>query len=138
MENKISNRERYITLIKDCLDAWNRADVEAVASFYSDDLDYRDPSVPLGIKNKTEFVKYLKLLFKIWPSQSWILDKVYSHTTEGSFNVDYTFRFANEKTSIIGKGIDLIIFKDDKVCVNHVYLNAAKWNDWITNELKGK
>lgn len=138
MGNPRLSRERHIALIKDCLDAWNKADVEAVASFYCDDLDYRDPSVPQGITNKTEFVKYLKLLFKIWPKQSWILDHVYPHKNDGSFSVDYTFQFSNDKIAIRGRGIDLIIFKGDKTCVDHVYLNAEKWNNWITNELKSK
>ena len=68
MENSKLSRDQYVKIMNDCLKAWSQADVEAVASFYTDDLDYRDPSIPQGIKNKTEFVKYLKLLFKIWPS----------------------------------------------------------------------
>jgi hypothetical protein len=138
MENSKLTGERYISIMKDSLKAWSQADVDSTASFYCDDLDYRDPSVPQGITNKAEFVKYLKLLFKIWPKQSWILNNVYPHVNDGAFCVDYTFKFANDKTSISGCGMDLTIFKDDKICVNHVYLNAQKWNDWVTQELKSK
>lgn len=112
--------------------------MDAVASFYTDDLDYRDPSVPRGITGKAEFINYLKLLFGIWPKQSWILDHIYPHKENGSFTVDYTLEFANDKISIQGRGTDLIIFQGDKICVNHVYLNAQKWNGWVTTELKRK
>jgi hypothetical protein len=138
MGNLKLSRENYISIMKNCLKAWSQADVALVASFYCDDLDYRDPSVPQGITNKDEFIKYLKLIFSVWPSQSWILDNVYPHANDGAFSVDYKFQIANGKATIFGHGIDLMIFKNDKICLNHVYLNAEKWNDWMKNELKSK
>jgi hypothetical protein len=138
MENSKISREHYISIMKNCLEAWSQADVELVASFYCDDLDYRDPSVPQGIRTKTEFVKYLKLLFKIWPIQNWVLNNAYPHENDGAFSVDYTFQIANDKAAIRGRGIDRTEFKGDRICLNHVYLNADKWNDWVINELKSK
>jgi hypothetical protein len=52
--------------------------------------------------------------------------------------VDYKFQIDNDKATIHGCGKDLMIFKNDKICLNHVYLNAGKWNDWMKNELKSK
>jgi hypothetical protein len=138
MENKQSVREHYISIMRDCLQAWSDADVKRVASFYADDLDYRDPSIPNGIADKNEFIKYLKQIFSIWPSQSWVLDRVYSHENQGAFSVEYQFQIANDKAVIRGCGIDLTIFKGEKIVTNHVYLNPVKWNDWVTHELTRK
>ena len=127
----------YTTLMKNCLDAWNSADPEKVADYYTEDLDYRDPTVPDGIASRAEFIKYLKLIFKVWPIQEWVPRTVYPHAEDGSFSVDYEFKIANEKKTIRGRGIDRIVFRDDKIKLNHVYLNAEKWKEWISRELKG-
>jgi hypothetical protein len=126
-----------ITIMKQCLEAWNRADADLVASFYTDDCDYRDPTVPAGIASRDDFIAYLKLIFKVWPSQSWVPKNVMPHTDEDAFTVDYDFRIANDRVSIKGQGMDRIEFRGDKIRLNHVYLNADRWKDWIGRELKG-
>jgi hypothetical protein len=126
----------YSAIMKSCLEAWNKADAELVASYYCDNLEYRDPTVPQGIVNKNDFIKYLQQIFSVWPQQKWILKNVFPHNKKGSFSIDYDFRIANNTTSIQGWGIDRIEFSGDKVRLNHVYLNADNWKDWIKNELK--
>ncbi len=69
MADKKFSKKEYEKLINDCMNAWSKADVELTASFYSDDLEYRDPMVPQGIIGKEEFIKYLKAVFKVWPRQ---------------------------------------------------------------------
>ena len=137
MKKKQFSLDDYSAIMKSCLEAWNKADAELVASYYSDNLDYRDPTTPQGIFNKGDFIKYLQLVFSVWPQQKWVPKKIFPHDKEGSFSVDYDFRIANKTTSIQGCGMDRIEFTKDKVRLNHVYLNAEKWKDWIKNELKG-
>ena len=128
--------EDYTALMENCLDAWNKADPEKVADYFAEDLEYRDPRVPDGITGRAKFIKYLRLIFKVWPIQEWVPRTVYPHAEEGSFTVDYEFKIANEKKSIRGRGIDRITFRGDKIKLNHMYLNAEKWKDWIRHELK--
>jgi len=137
MKRRQFSIDDYSAIMKSCLEAWNKADAELVASYYSDDLEYRDPTTPQGIFNKGDFIKYLQLVFSVWPQQKWVPKKIFPHDKEGSFSVDYDFRIANKTTSIQGCGMDRIEFTKDKVRLNHVYLNAEKWKDWIKNELKG-
>jgi len=137
MKRRQFSIDDYSAIMKSCLEAWNKADAELVASYYSDDLEYRDPTTPQGIFNKGDFIKYLQLVFSVWPQQKWVPKKIFPHDKEGSFSVDYDFRIANNTTSIQGCGMDRIEFTKDKVSLNHVYLNAEKWKDWIKNELKG-
>lgn len=137
MKRRQFSLDDYSGIMRSCLEAWNKADAELVASYYSDNLEYRDPSVPQGIFNKSEFIKYLQLVFSVWPQQKWVPKDIFPHDKEGSFSVDYDFRIANNTTSIQGCGIDRIEFTKDKVHLNHVYLNAEKWKEWIKNELKG-
>ena len=138
MENSKLSREHYVAFADAWLKAWSKADAELVASLYCDDIDYRDPSVPLGIKNKADFIQYLEVLFKAWPSQQWKLEHLYPHEENGSFSAEYSFQIANDKTAIRGRGMDLMVLKEDKICVNHVYLNADQWNSWVAAELKRK
>lgn len=137
MNEKRLTHEDYVRILEGCLDAWNRADAELVASFYADDLEYRDPSVPEGITNKEDFIKYLNFIFKIWPQQSWAAKNVLPHRRDGAFTIDYRFRFANHEKAIQGDGIDRIEFAGEKIRLNHVYLNADKWKDWLKHELTG-
>jgi hypothetical protein len=126
-------RADYVAIMEGCVAAWNRGDAEGVASFYTDDLDYRDPTVPKGISNKGDFIKYLKLIFKVWPEQEWVGKEIMPHEKKGSFSVNYDFKFANGERVVKGNGIDRIEFRGDKICLNHVYLNADKWREWMSN-----
>lgn len=137
MEQKGHSVEDYTKIMRECLDAWNKADPELVSSYYTDDLDYRDPTVPEGIHGRKEFTDYLKLIFTVWPSQEWVPKNVFPHAREGAFSIDYTFRIANREKTITGTGMDRMEFRGDKVCLNHVYLNADRWKEWIKRELKG-
>lgn len=131
-EEKLSTDD-YIKILKKCVAAWNRGDAEAVASFYTDDLDYRDPTVPDGITRKEDFINYLKLIFKVWPEQEWIGKTVMPHEKRGAFSVSYNFRFASGDKVIQGSGIDRIEFSGDRISLNHIYLNADRWREWIKN-----
>jgi len=135
MEKNTKSLIDYTSIMNDWLAAWNKADAELTASFYTDELDYRDPTVPQGIFKKEEFIKYLKLIFKVWPNQKWVARNIMPHASEGSFSADYEFKISNGRTTIQGCGMDRIEFKGNKVCLNHVYLNADQWKEWIKNEL---
>jgi hypothetical protein len=128
----------YAGILEKLVQAWNRADAEAVAAFYTDDLDYRDPSMPQGIHGKKDFIDYLNLMFSVWPRQEWIPGELYPHAKDGSFSGCYRFSIGNDRSEIKGAGIDLIVFKGDKISQNHVYLNSDKWNTWLKGELGEK
>jgi len=125
--------EDYTKIMEDWVAAWNRSDAEATASYYADDLDYRDPNVPGGIANKEKFVTYLRILFRKWPEQEWIGKNIMPHAKTGAFSISYNFKFGNNDKIIKGFGMDRIEFKGDKIQLNHVYLNAEYWSDWIKN-----
>jgi len=123
----ITALETHKKLIFDCLDAWNTADAEKTASFYSDDLDYRDPNTPDGIHGKESFVRYLRVLFRRWPEQKWTPDLLMPHEQAGAFSASYTFSFGNKKMTVHGRGIDRIEFTGGLISLNWVYLNADSW-----------
>ncbi len=135
MRKSMDDTDHYVDIMKRCLDAWSSADAERVAFYYHDELEYMDPTVPRGIHGKEEFMKYLELIFKVWPVQSWILKNVFPHEVKGAFSIDYDFRIANDIVSIEGCGMDRMVFNGDKVILNHVFLNAGNWKEWIKIEL---
>jgi hypothetical protein len=128
--------DEYREIMDRWLEAWSRADAEAVASFYADIFEYRDPSVPKGIFNRTDFIKYLASMFRLWPSQKWAAKNIFPHARPGSFSADYEFQIAGGGKAIRGTGMDRIEFTGGKISLNHVYLNAEQWNRWIKEELK--
>lgn len=135
MSSSTASLKKYILVLDDFIKAWNRADARAVADFYTDDLDYRDPSVPKGISNKKELIEYLELMFQVWPKQEWIPGDIFPHETPGAFTGCYEFKIANDHTEITGIGMDRLEFEGDKIRLNHVYLNARNWNNWLKREL---
>jgi hypothetical protein len=131
MNKPILKTENYIKLMNDCVSAWNESDAVKTASFYHKNLDYRDPNLPDGIQEREKFIKYLKLLFRKWPIQEWTGKQILNHEIPGHFSVTYHFKFANKDVSIDGFGMDRIEFQEDKIKLNHVYLNASNWPKWI-------
>jgi len=133
----VNTQKHYIEMMTDYLEAWNRADAEAIAAFFPDNLDYRDPSTGTSIRDKKQMIDYLRLIFSVWPKQQWVPNNLYQHEKDGAFTCEYSFVFANDKIEISGSGMDLIIFQEDKIQTNHVYLNADKWNSWLKKEFTG-
>lgn len=124
---EILSAAEYTSLLEACLQAWNRADAEEVASFYAVQLDYRDPNVPEGLKTNAEFARYLRILFRKWPVQEWVPGEVFPHGRPWAFSVCYRFRFGDGKREIKGLGMDRIEFEGSKIRLNWVYLNAEGW-----------
>ncbi len=138
MNNLGLSLKDYISFTKQYFEAWNRTDAELVASCYNDDLEYRDPLVPHGITNKADFIYYLKYIFSEWPSQNMMLDTLYPYPDVKSFCVNYCFQMANNSTVIRGSGINRVIFKCDKISLNHVFLCTDELDALIKSILKRK
>ncbi|MBN1531359.1 MAG: nuclear transport factor 2 family protein [Spirochaetes bacterium] len=137
MEKRLTFDE-YRNIMQRCLEAWNRADAEETASFYCEDADYRDPSIPGGVATRADFIAYLKVLFRVWPRQQWTPREIIPHEKPGSFSITYDFLFANDRVEIRGNGIDIMEFRGDRISLNHVYLNADRFREWIKQELQQK
>lgn len=121
----------YRGILESCVDAWNQGDAEKVASFYTEDLDYRDPNVPSGIHSRKDFTRYLRILFRKWPVQAWEHAELIAHATEGCFSACYQFRFGNGRAFVEGRGMDRLEFAGSFIARNWVYLNAGEWPAWI-------
>lgn len=127
----MESNQVLIERLTECVQAWNRADAGATASFYAPVCDYRDPNAPGGIHSRADMERYLKILFRLWPEQAWTDWEVLPHGTPGHFSVCYKFRFGNKKTAIGGQGMDRIEFENGWIKRNWVYLNADQWPRWI-------
>jgi hypothetical protein len=56
------------------LPAWTGNDPLKLASFYTDDLFYSDPTLPGGLTGKEDFIRYLSRLLANNPDWVWIHD----------------------------------------------------------------
>lgn len=114
-------------LIFDCLKAWNKADAAQTAAFYAEELDYRDPNTPDGIRSRDGLRRYLRVLFRRWPEQNWTPRELLPHEAAGAYSATYDFRFANKRTAVSGWGMDRFEFRDGLIALNWVFLNAGSW-----------
>jgi hypothetical protein len=53
------------------LPAWTKNDPKKLASFYTDDLFYSDPTIPEGVVGKAAFIRYLSRLLANNPDWVW-------------------------------------------------------------------
>jgi hypothetical protein len=132
------NYSEYYAILEGCLAAWNRGDAKKTAAFYAEQMDYRDPNLPNGIKTRALFERYLRMLFKHWPIQEWNKTELIPHVEPGKFSACYSFRIANPKLNleIKGTGMDRLEFKDQSIALNWVFLNAAAWPRWLSRDLE--
>lgn len=118
-EEMLSHGERF-------LEAWNTQDVEAVVSFYSEDVSYRDPNTKGDVRGADAMRRYLTKLFSIW-TMHWSLREVYPlKETDGAAVLWHaTFKRAGETQTVEADGMDLVLYNGEKVKRNDVYFDRA-------------
>lgn len=136
-------------ILKKYQEAWNAYDPavsdltklinpDQIVSFYADgaDLLYRDMCVPRGLKSKTAFTSYLRILYKAYPKQVWgsgwknIHLFVGAQPGEWSYYYNFEMYRAGEErlTSFLsGTGMERVQFNDDgKLLSDEVHLILNK------------
>ncbi len=113
-------------LVTRFLDAWNRQDVEAVVSCYTEDLRYRDPNTRGHVEGRAAMRRYLGKLFASW-QMTWAQRELLPlRDQEGAaFLWHATFRRPGRDLLVESDGIDVAILRGDLVARNEVYFDRA-------------
>ena len=117
----------------DWLPAWTGNNPHQVASFYTDDLYYSDPTVPDGIVGKLAFVKYLSKLLANNPD--WVWSQIDAIPMEGGFVNKWQLDAPVGDKIVTCRGVCTVEFKGSLISRNEVYFDTvplmsaiASWN----------
>ena len=117
---------QLIAMSEGLLDAWNRQDVEAVVSCYTDDLVYVDPNTRGAVEGADAMRHYLAKLFGRW-EMHWSLREVFPLAdVDGSATLWHaSFRKPGGELTVEADGMDLVILDGERVKRNEVYFDRA-------------
>ena len=115
------------------LPAWTGNDSGKLASFYTDDLFYSDPTVPNGIEGKPAFLSYLSRLLANNPA--WVWTQEDAIPLEGGFLNKWKLDAPVGSGIVTCRGVCTVQFRGSLIRRNEVYfdtlplINAIKsWN----------
>jgi hypothetical protein len=104
------------------LDAWTRRDVASLISFYDEEVIFRGPAVPGGIRGLDGLRAYLEDQFASGPQI------YYEHEKAWPITGGYWARWHARKGKPFGppklRGVDFVVLKDEKIVLNEVYVHA--------------
>lgn len=124
-ENK-PDAARYAEFAEKFLDAWNAQDVDAVLSFYADNVTYRDPNTKGNVEGADAMRKYLTKLFASW-TMRWSTREMYPLADKdgAAFLWRASIRKSDGTQTVEVDGMDLVLIEGGKVKHNDVYFDRA-------------
>ena len=118
------DRQEALELIETVLSAWNRQDIDAVISCYTDDCVYQDPNTRGPVVGHDALRRYLGRLFEAW-KMHWSMREFYLFADRkgGAFLWDAQLTPASGGKTTEVSGMDLALVRGQKLCRNEVYFD---------------
>ncbi len=108
------------------LPAWTGNNPELLASFYSDDVFYLDPGVPVGVKGKTALLAYFTKLLSYNPA--WVWTQLEGIPMEGGFLNKWRAVVPVGQAMLEIIGVCFVQLNDaGKIERNEVYFDRTQW-----------
>ena len=104
------------------LPAWTGNTPEYLATFYTDDLFYSDPTIPYGVHGKAAFTQYMRKLLGNNPN--WVWEHETGVPMEDGFVNKWRVTIPVGDSSIICRGICLVQFRGDLIYRNETYFDT--------------
>ena len=118
------DRQEALTLIETVLSAWNRQDVDAVISCYTDDCVYQDPNTRGPVVGHDALRRYLGRLFEAW-KMHWSMREfhLFADGNGSAFLWDTQLTPASGGKTTEVSGMDLALVRGQQLCRNEVYFD---------------
>jgi SnoaL-like domain len=104
------------------LQAWSDKDVAGLLGFYTDDVIYRDPQVPAGLRGQEALGAYLEQLFAATPPMTYLPDEVWSTPT--GWCGRWVCRLDLPTGTSWLRGFDLVVLDASRIALNEVYTHT--------------
>ena len=107
------------------LPAWTGNDPEKLASFYSEDALYLDPSIPGGVRGKEKLLAYFKKLLAANPK--WVWTQIEAIPMEGGFLNKWHAKIPVGEKTHKTVGVCFVQFNEKGlICRNEVYFDRTE------------
>ena len=108
------------------LGAWNTHDPERVASVYTDDVVYIDPSTRGAVRGGDALRRYLKKLLAGW-KMNWSLREAFPLKDKEGYAALWhaSLQFQGKGDVVEVDGMDLIVMRGDLIERNEVYFDRS-------------
>lgn len=106
------------------LAAWTGNDPELLISFYSEDVYYRDPANPHGLKGRRPLYDYLKVLLRGNPDWKW--EKRELLPTEKGFVLKWRATIPTHQGVITEEGLDIVEITKNLISRNEVFFDRTE------------
>lgn len=107
------------------LPTWTGNEPEKLAGYYSDDVYYSDPGIPLGVKGKKNLISYFRKLLSQNPD--WIWEQVEAIPMEGGFVNKWRAQVPVGEKVLVCLGVCFLQFNDDgEIERNEVYFDRTE------------
>lgn len=103
------------------LPAWTGNDPERLASFYTNDCFYADPTIPGGVSGKPAFIQYLRKLLANNPDWVWRHER--GVPLEGGFLNFWQLHAPVGDRSVKARGVCTVQFEGPLIKNNLVYFD---------------
>ena len=117
------NKPDALALCERWLPLWTGNRPEELAAIYADDVFYRDPAKPGGIRGKAALLAYLRKLLAVFPDWVWTADEVWP--VDGGFVLRWKARIPVGEEVIEETGMDFVLVEDGRVTRNEVYFDRS-------------
>src|SRR5690606_21811822 len=101
------------------LESWTGNNPDLLISFYSDDVYYRDPARPNGLKGREELYSYFKKLLAKNPN--WIWKPLEVIPTSIGFTLKWRAQISVGAKEVQVEGLDIVQVEDTKIIRNEVF-----------------
>jgi hypothetical protein len=109
---------------KTWLPAWTGNDPERLATFYTDDLFYCDPTVPNGVRGKPAFINYMKKLLGNNPNWVWTHES--GIPMQDGFVNKWQVLIPVGDRQLAVPGVCLVQLRDGSIYRNEVYFDTLE------------
>jgi len=116
-------RNEALDLCRRWLPLWTGNRPDLLAEAYGEDVFYRDPATPDGIRGRKNLLGYLRRLLAAFPDWVWEADEVFP--VEGGFVLRWKATIPVRDAVIHETGMDLVLVDDGKVVRNEVYFDRT-------------
>jgi hypothetical protein len=111
------------TLCDHWLPLWTGNRPDALIEAYADDVFYRDPARPAGLKGRSALLAYLRTLLARFPDWTWEADELLP--LEGGFALRWRATIPLRGSLVRETGLDLVLVADGRITRNEVYFDRA-------------
>jgi hypothetical protein len=106
------------------LPAWTGNDPDRLVAFYTDDVFYRDPAVPDGVRGKDALLAYFRALLARFPD--WVWTNTGATPMEGGFLNHWHATIPVGGTVIECDGVCTVRLRDDLIERNEVFFDRSE------------